>query len=144
MAFYFIGGLGEGEGSAKLGKGTASNYSIHVSFAEGLTPGTTEPVDFVLEPPKATDIQKLTVMSSVDAEHTTAGCEASWFTVGTKNGFWREVLEGKQTTKSALNAGKDDLDTMFAAGYELSFAEAGTNQSSCEGATVTLKAVATP
>jgi hypothetical protein len=114
------------------------------AFAEGLTPGTTKPVDFVLEPPKGTDIQKLTVAPSVDAEHAATGCEASWFTVGTKTGFWREVLEGKQTIKTALNAGKDDLNAMFVAGYELTFTETGTNQSAREGATVTLKAVATP
>jgi hypothetical protein len=144
VAYYFVAGLGEGEGSAKLGKGTASNYSMKVSFAEGLTPGAKEPADFVLEPPQATTITKLIVTPTIDKAHAEAGCEASWFSVTTANGFWKEVLEGKQQTKTAPNAGKDDLDTMFAAGIELAFAESGTNQSACEGATLTLKAVAYP
>ncbi len=39
MAYFFVAGLGEGEHTAELGKGTASNYPVAVSFADGLTPG---------------------------------------------------------------------------------------------------------
>ena len=86
MAYFFVAGLGEGEHTAELGKGTASNYPVAVSFADGLTPGAKEPVTLMLEPATATDVKAITLTKAVDPAHATAGCEAKWFTVSSNNG----------------------------------------------------------
>ncbi len=140
LAFYFVAGLGEGEHTGTLGKGTPANYPVNVAFANGMVPGTTEPITFTLEPSTATDIKTLTLTKSTSNPE----CLASWFTVTTKNGFWKSVLEGTQTTATSIPPGSTNLEG-FSAGYELSFTElAGTNQGACEGATITIKAVAAP
>jgi hypothetical protein len=53
------------------------------------------------------------------------------------------VLEGKSTEMTPISAGSTDLES-FGAAYKLAFADNGKNQDACEGATVTVKAVAAP
>ncbi|HTZ87883.1 MAG TPA: hypothetical protein VMB05_14545 [Solirubrobacteraceae bacterium] len=144
MAYFFVAGLGEGEHTAELGKGSPTNYPVKVAFSDGLTPGQSEPIHFTLEPATSTDIRSLAVTPSIDAEHATAGCSAAWFTVSTKNTFWREVLEGRQNSMTKVTGGTPmDLESQ-AAGYELTFTDTGANQDACEGAHLTVKALATP
>jgi hypothetical protein len=138
LAFYFVAGLGEGEHTGNLGKGQAANYPISVAFADGLVPGAKEPITFTLEPTYVTDVKGLAATITTSNPE----CKASWFSITTKNGFWKAVLEGTQTNVTNLPVGPTNLESM-AAGYELAFKEeASINQGACEGAKVTVKAVA--
>lgn len=141
VAYYFIAGLGEGAHTAELGKGsTAATYPITVGFADGLVPGAKEPITFTLEPSNATDVKTLAATITTSSPE----CLPAWFSITTKNSFWKAVLEGTQTTGTALPAGPTNLEGM-AAGYELAFKEeASVNQAACSGAHITVKAVATP
>jgi hypothetical protein len=146
MGYFFVAGLGEGEHTAELGKGTASNYPVSVSFADGLTPGAKEPVTLMLEPTTATDVKSLALTKTVDATHATAGCKAEWFAVSSNNGEWNEVLNGtKAAAKNPvpIPAGSANFTTTVA-DVTLEFTETKTNESACEGAHLTIKAVATP
>jgi len=139
MAYFFVAGLGEGEGSAKLGKGSPANYPVKVQFADGLTPGQMEPLHLTLEPTAATDVKSITVTPSTGV----AGCGASNFKVTSKNGFWKSVLEGTQSTTTAIPAGATDLES-FAAALEVGMIETGADQTACESATLTLHVTVTP
>jgi hypothetical protein len=144
FAYFLVTSLGEGEGSSKLGKGTQATYPISVKFAEGLSPGASEPISINLENTtgKATDIRSLKLTISDAAP----GCEASWFSVMSHNVEWNEIINGTRAAAVApipipagntmFNAAVADVNIVFKE-------ESGVNQSACEGSTLTIKAVAT-
>jgi hypothetical protein len=146
-AYYFVAGLGEGEGHAKLGKSsTTATFPITLTFADELTPGSKEPVvvTFNNTTGRETDAKHL----AITATTSVAGCQASWFTIGTDAGAagTEAVLQGTSTgpgipiptgTSTFMN---DSGHQVFVTFKE----EATVDQTACSEATLTLHAVATP
>ncbi|HXP37477.1 MAG TPA: hypothetical protein VN817_06910 [Solirubrobacteraceae bacterium] len=141
MAYFFVAGLGEGQHTAELGKGQAANYPVTVAFADGLTPGATEPITFVLEPSFATDLKHLDTTITT----STPECKASWFSITSPSSYWRGILEGNGQQQQGLPAHEATNLEQFGAGYTIGMKEeAAVDQGACESAHVTVKAVASP
>lgn len=146
LAYYFVVGLGEGEGHAKLGKSTtAAPYPIALAFADNLTPGNSEivAVTFNNNTGRALTVKHLAITPSTSV----SGCKASWFSVssegeseailqGTGSPVPLKVPVGSSTFKEDQSGGNDVMVNFKE--------EAEVDQTACSEATLTLHAVATP
>jgi hypothetical protein len=142
LAYFLILANGAGSGSATLGKSAgAETMTLHATFANGLTPGNHEAVAFTAEnkTKAASDIRKFTVTPSLDASHP--GCKPEWFTITNGGNQWNELTTTGTDTPIQLAVGETKNITSE---LELSFVDSGTNQSACEGATLTLNLSSTP
>jgi hypothetical protein len=147
VAYYFVAGLGEGEGNAKLGKSTtAAPFPITLTFADELTPGKKEnvAVSFNNTTGQATDVKHLAIAPSTSVP----GCLASWFTISIADAApgMEEILQGTSTTKTvAIPTGTSTFMADSGHQVQVSFKEeAAVDQTACSEATLTLHAVATP
>jgi hypothetical protein len=141
-AYFLILAGGSGSGSATLGKGSAAEpIKLHAQFANGLTPGEKENVEITYQntTTHATDIRTLAVTPSIDAAHS-AACKAEWFTLSGGSIF--EAATGPGLTTPVPVAANSE--GMVVPNTQLTFVDSGTNQSACEGATVTLNLTTTP
>jgi hypothetical protein len=145
-AYYFVAGLGEGEGHAKLGKSTtAAPFPIALTFADNLMPGGTEPVavTFNNNTGHATDAKHVTITATTSVP----ACKPAWFTVSS-SGEAEQILQGTGTPNpltiptgtSTFQEDQSGHNEVFVSFTE----EAATDQTACSEATLTLHAVATP
>lgn len=144
MAVWYLQGAIEGTSApTKVAKTTAPTVvPIKVAFAAGaLEPGQNEPLELTIEntSPGATEVNfhniALTVVSSNEAT-----CPKANIKISTANGFWKEVIEGKQSTMTHVAAGASLNVESVAAGLKIELVPAATQ--ACETATFTVKAVA--
>jgi hypothetical protein len=96
-AYFLLLAGGSGSGSATLGKGSAEAIKLTATFANGLTPGQTEPVAYTYAnaTSHATDIRTLSVTPSIDAGHP--GCNPAWFTLTGGSNFENLTGPGMST-----------------------------------------------
>jgi hypothetical protein len=114
------------------GTGSATNASsngtlvLHASFANGLTPGATEPVSYTADNSNTSDLQvgTVTAVVSIDSAHATAGCLASDYSVPSQ-------AENQTIAHSSTG-------TALTNGSTITFANSALNQDACKGAIVTL------
>jgi len=138
LAVWVVTTAVEGSSTGKLGKGTAAVVPIKVTFADGLTPGQSEPISFVIENNKP-GARELTFTSlAVTTTSIPSQC-AQFLQVATANGFWRAYLEGTGSPRTVA-AGEVFSPDGMAAEYRLSLAEAAPQ--SCEEAALTVKVAA--
>ncbi|MCU1657695.1 MAG: hypothetical protein JWO57_2351 [Pseudonocardiales bacterium] len=125
FAYWTTSGSGTGSGTAATANGT---LGLHASFAsDTLTPGNSVPVSFTADNTNSSDLQVgtvHTVVTTTPAVDATGTCNASWFSVA-------DVTENQVITHNTSG-------TALATGGTLVFAESGTNQDGCKGATITL------
>jgi len=153
-AYYLVFANGAGSGSSKLGTATtAEKLTLSASFAEGLKPGSTEPITFTVKNTTTTagEVTHLTPAFAIDPTHAVAGCKAEWFKtegegIGSgppnneTNGEW--VGMPSALTPVMIAAGEEK--TLTNGGVTLRFIESGTNQTACSGATLTVNLTSTP
>lgn len=125
-AFFLTGG--SGSGSATLGSpGTGGQLQISLSFANGLTPGNSEPVKATFTNPTSSTY----VVNSITAGSVTTSdpsCLPSWFTWTTDSAF------GPMTIPAGVTSSPAQVGT-------ISFNDDGQpDQNPCAGATITLSA----
>jgi hypothetical protein len=141
-AYFLVLTNGAGSGSNTLGTGSnTETITLKASFAAGLLPGKHEnlTITAVNNTAHASDIRFMTVTPSIDGGH--AGCSPSFFKVtpGSSN-IWEAMTTGSGLTEpKAIAVGEELTFTP-----QLAFADDGTNQNACEGATLTLNLTSTP
>ena len=147
VAYYFVAGLGEGEGHAKLGKSnTTATFPITLTFGDELTPGNKEAVavTFNNTTGRETDVKHLAITPTTSVP----GCLASWFTISTDQGAagTEAVLQGTSTGAGVpIPTGTSTFMADSGHSVFVSFKEeAAVDQTACSEATLTLHAVATP
>lgn len=123
-AYWTTTGAGEGSGKVASSNGT---LVLHGSITEALTPAGSSPVTFTADNSNSTSLQVGTVHAvvKVDAEHATAGCKASDFTIN-------------DTAENQVIAAKSS-GTALAHNGSISMADTAANQDACKGATITLE-----
>jgi hypothetical protein len=140
FAYYVLTG-GSGSGSATLGNaGTGGQLQLTVSFANGLMPGGSEPVNVIVKNPTTSStyaLNAITVSPTVVTSDPT-NCKSSWFTftpnASNSTGIGVTLVPG-QSFNDVSNFGAAGVGT-------IAFVDSGTDQSVCEGDTVTLNATA--
>lgn len=144
MAVWYIQGAVEGTSApTKIAKTTtATVVPIKVAFAAGaLEPGGKEPLEVTIEntSPGATEVNFHNIAFTV-ASSNEAGCPKSDISISTANGFWKQAMEGKQSTMTHIAPGASLNLESVAAEYRIELIPAATQ--ACETATFTVKAVA--
>jgi hypothetical protein len=141
-AYFLVLASGEGSGSKTLGKATnTEKITLQAIWSNGLKPGEGSQikVEAMNKTKAATDIKKMAITPTIDATHAAAGCQASWFTVTQSGGLLTTGL----ATPVSVPVGSS-WQSLGIAEPELAFTETGTNQSTCEGAEITLSMTSTP
>jgi hypothetical protein len=118
LAYWTTTGSGTGSGTAANSNGT---IVLHGTFANGITPGSSKAVSFTADNAGTSSLQVGTVSTVVT---TSAGCNASWFSVA-------DVIENQ-----TIAAGQSGV--ALAHDGSLVFADDAANQDGCKGATITL------
>lgn len=144
MAVWYLQGAIEGTSSpTKIAKTTtATVVPIKVAFAAGaLEPGGQEPLEVTIEntSPGATEVNFKNLTFTV-ASSSEATCPKSNIKISTTNGFWKEAMEGKQTTVTHIAPGASLNLESVAAAFKIELVPAATQ--ACETATFTVHAVA--
>jgi hypothetical protein len=144
LAVWYLQGAIEGTSApTKIAKTTtATVVPIKVAFAAGaLEPGGKEPLELTIEntSPGATEVNFHNIALTV-ASSNEAGCPKSDIKITTTNGFWKEVIEGKQATMTHVAPGASLNVESVAAGLTIELVPAASQ--ACETATFTVHAVA--
>jgi hypothetical protein len=142
FAYYMLSASGTGVGSNTLGSSSGSvdiSSGITVNVPANLTPGNSADlnVQFMNNSGKAVTLTGAQLGSagiSIDAQHATAGCQASWFSLGGQDGGL--LTPGNPVTVPAGQSVGTPAAQLWEA--PLQFQESGSDQSSCEGATITV------
>jgi hypothetical protein len=144
FGYYLSTLIGEGESSQPVGTKSAQALvlPVKVTFAAGIVPGQKETLGLAFEntSPQTYTLKKITATPSIDTAHAAAGCKAADFVAGSENTGWEKLFRGETggpETAIAPGATFNEPNN----NYYLEFHESGANQTSCEGATVTLKVV---
>ena len=123
VAYWTTTGSGSGSGSVAASNGT---LVLHGTITSPLTPGGSSAVPFTADNAGSSSLQVGTVHAvvSIDAEHATAGCKASDFTIA-------DTVENQRiAAKSSLVA--------LANNGSISMADTAANQDACKGASISL------
>lgn len=121
-AYWSTTGSGTGSATAASANGTVV---LHASYANGLTPGASEPVTYTADNTGTSSLRVSTITPtvSIDADHVAGGCDVADFTIGAT------------TSDTTVAAGAFNV----AAGTgTLTFKDSNVSQDGCKGATVTL------
>ena len=123
-AYAYWTTTGSGSGSATNGSSNGT-ITLSATFANGLTPGASEPVTYKASNPGSSSlfVGTITPTVSIDAAHVTAGCLAGDFTIA-------PTVSNTQVLAGATN--------VTVGTGTLAFADTAANQDGCKGATVTL------
>jgi hypothetical protein len=124
FAFWTTTGSGSGSGSVATSNGT---LTLHGTISSALTPGSSSAVPFTADNKGASDLQVGTVHAvvSIDAEHVTAGCKPSDFTIG-------DTVENQ-----VIPAGKEGVALTHNGSIEMK--NSSESQDGCKGATISLE-----
>ncbi|HEU5270427.1 MAG TPA: hypothetical protein VFU36_10940 [Jatrophihabitans sp.] len=123
-AFAYWTTTGAGTGSATNGSANGS-IVLHATFADGLTPGGSEPVSYTADNAGSSSLYvgTITPTVSIDSAHATAGCLVADFTIAPTT---------SNTTVPANTSG------MAVGSGTLSFTDTSVSQDGCKGAVITL------
>lgn len=161
-AFAYWALMSPGKGSTAptvIGKAPApAEYIIEPSFTAGtIKPGSGNApltVKATNSTGAASQIRKVATAIAVDAEHSTAGCKASWFKVNYGEAFGNELEGAGLKTPITVPTGSSNLTAALNEPTVQMKEEAGTNQNSCldsaeggvgtESAHLTVTLTATP
>ena len=119
-AYWTTTGSGTGSATAASSNGT---IVLHASFADGLTPGASEPVVFTADNTNSSSLQVGTITSVVTTN--VAGCLAADFSVPA-------VLSNTTVTAGATGAAVGS--------GTISFQDTAVSQDACKGAVITITA----
>lgn len=123
VAYWSTTGSGSGSGTVAGSNGT---LVLNGSIAPGLTPGGSESVSYTADNSNTSGLQVGTVKAvvSIDAEHATAGCKASDFSVAdtAENQTIPASTSGVALAKSAT----------------IKMIDSAEGQDACKGATISL------
>jgi hypothetical protein len=141
-AYYIIGLIGSGSGSAKLGEASGTGtVNLTAELPEGLKPGQSGTVTFkATNPGSSSGVLHHLVYDgnygppSIDSTHAAAGCKSSWFSL-TENSEPLAGVTGGMSGAVTIGAGQTvTLGTSLLTFEELP----AVNQSACSGATITI------
>jgi hypothetical protein len=119
-AYWTTTGSGSGSATNAASNGT---LALHASFADGLTPGASEPVSFTADNTGTSNLYVGTVSSIVSTDKP--ACDVSWFSVP-------DAVVGQ-----TIPHGQSGV--ALTPGSTITFADSTTaNQDACKGAKVTL------
>lgn len=123
VAYWTANGTGSGTGTVASSNGA---LTLHGSIASGLTPGGSEAVSFTADNSGTSGLQVGTVHAvvSIDAEHATAGCKASDFSIA-------DTVENQ-----TIPAGGSGV--ALAKNGSIAMTDSAENQDACKGATISL------
>ena len=143
FGYYLIFANGAGSGSAPLGTGKAEPLTLTAQFAPGLVPGKTENVVFDVknETHSLGKVAHLAWTAAINSPYSGMGCQSEWFSVQS------DGLDGEGHGEAAITPAVEVApgETKELDSANLTFKElASTNQSSCEGATLTLNLTSSP
>lgn len=121
-AYWTTNGSGTGQATNASANGT---IVLHASFANGLTPGSTEAITYTADNTGTSSLHVTDVTPTVviDTAHATAGCSAADFVVSVLHA---NVTVPQSTPGYAL--GSNDI----------AFTDTSADQNACKGAIVTL------
>lgn len=132
LAFWTTSGSGSGSATA----GSDAGVTVAGDPANGIYPGGDAAVTTTVTNSSSTQAQyvsNLHVAISIDAAHTTAGCDASWFTYKADSQPSGDSNPHSVVLNTELAASGDT--TVAGKVY---MADTATNQDSCKGATINL------
>ena len=123
VAFWTTTGSGNGSGAVAASNGT---LALHGTVTNALTPGSSSPVSLTADNANSSSEQVGTVKAvvTIDAEHATAGCLASDFTIA-------DTAENQ-----VIPANGKGVALAHAA--SISMADSAANQDACKGAAISL------
>lgn len=129
-AYAYFTSTGSGTGSANVGSHVALTIT-QTNTISGLVPDNTpHPVEYTIDNTGQDFEQNLgdvTISNiTVDAAHAGAGCQSSWFKANAPSAAVGTIPASQTYTSDATTEPSVEMD------------ESGSNQSSCEGATLTL------
>ncbi len=131
VAYAYWTSSGSGTGTATAG--TAANFTVSVTLADGIHPGGSAAINGTVTNNTSTDLELSQVVEAstdpVEVDLAHSGCDVADFTVGALT-----IAGGVQV----LTAGGDS--TTFSG--DLAMVDSALNQDACQGATLTLNLVA--
>jgi len=151
---FFEPGSGTTVKGSGIGSPTADGKTLQLKPQEEValaSPGASVQFSFWVtsESSNTQQIKKLVFTPTVDAAHSTAGCQASWFTVTGTGQFGEALTAGGAAVPipvKANAAGEELTGTVVTSHGFLKYVfkeEAATNQNACAGAEVKWSATST-